>query len=120
MSREQQSSPKITRHSNAIVIEHERLSTIFWSSGQLYVGEVNNQSQPEGIGLLLFPFCGFYFGKFVQGLAVGRGLLRLPNGDSYSSEFREGLMDGWTFKSKGDKESVSFYSKGFKLNFPIL
>ena len=109
--------PEIKKYKNAICLITKNTAVILWSSGQLYIGEINWQESPEGIGLLIFPFCGFYAGNFKNGMAEDFGLLKWPNGDYIYSNFKKASLDGWTLKNKSSTKSLTFkfYSKGLKV-----
>ncbi len=71
-----------------------------------YEGEVNEQGEPEGMGVL--EFAGnddhermIYEGEFRAKKAHGKGLMKWREGDKYDGEWAEGLRHGQgTYYSK--------------------
>lgn len=79
---------------NSILCKTEKLSLIFWRSGQTYIGNLNSKCLIQGSGIYFFPFCGFLIGHFENGLVKGFAILKEPNANFSFVEFENGLMHG--------------------------
>ena len=65
------------------------------ADGSLYEGEVNDDGQPHGLGILMLPDDGTrYVGEFVKGVAHGQGVVTVTDGSRYEGEYVNGQPHG--------------------------
>lgn len=70
---------------------HNRgLACVRYRCGSFYCGEVDAGLLRHGVGLLLLPRCGFYFGHFARNRCHGLGLLKEPDGAHVFAAFHDG------------------------------
>ena len=87
---------RVLRKRNGIVRAgdlHEGLRML--TGGNLYEGEVNDDGQPHGLGILMSPDDGtLYVGEFVKGVAHGLGVRVMPDGRRVAVEMSNGVLVG--------------------------
>ncbi len=81
-----------------------RGQTITFADGSKYTGEVNENGEPHGRGVLDYPDtqnrCKKYEGEFADGLFHGKGIMLYINGRKYDGDWVKGLRQG-----KGNEET---------------
>ena len=99
---------------NCIVSKNSLLSHVLWDSGQMYIGQLNEDNCCNGIGLMFLPFCGFLISTFRDGKAHGFSLLKEPNASFSFMELNKGVINGarYRFCSETRKTFREDYKNG--------